>query len=139
MNDASHLHQHVTHGGVTEHFVDGEHVSTIAKNVFGGHDVYHNGHLDTRTMPNVFHGHDVYHDGKLAHQTMPNVHGGKDSYHDGRIESSSIPNVHHGHDYYQGSHLVNSTIPSGHGFTTVMHHSDPLMHLQDYLMDPLHL
>jgi hypothetical protein len=79
MSDITHLHQHVTNGDIGEHLIDGQHVSTVIKNVFGGHDFYDNGHFEAQTKANVFHGHDVYRDGKLELQGMPNVHGGERS------------------------------------------------------------
>jgi len=137
MNHTSHLHPHLAEGDFTEHFVDGEHLSTITKNTLGGNDFHAHGHLEARTMPNPAGGYDVHHNGHIEARTTPNPAGGYDVHRNGHLEARVMPNPAGGLDVHNNGHLVASTIPMGHGFTTVIHHNDPLMHVQDYFMDPL--
>jgi len=131
-------HQVVHHGDVTDHFVNGDHVSTGFKGIFNSREYFTDqGHHET-AIKNPFGGNDVYRDGKLYERSIPDGHGG-DHIYDGmmQLKGALHPNVHGGHDLHVNGNVVESAIPSGHGFSTVLNFHDPLMNLSEYTMAKL--
>lgn len=126
-------------GDIEVHHAEGEAVSMSIKNVFGGNDYFHDGQLAVRTAPNIQGGQDLVEDGRTVLHSEPNVHGGDDYYHQGQHVGSAIPNAHGGLDMYSNGDLTASSMPLNDGFSIVMEHSDPLLHIDDYHIGELHL
>ena len=76
---------------------------------------------NTQSMPNIFGGEDVYHNGHLVHHTEANVMGGENVY-DGsfHLQGVTMPNVFGGEDYksYDNVH-------------DIMSYDDPLSHASE--------
>jgi hypothetical protein len=135
----SDFHTHTTAGDMHNHFVNGEHVSTSFKNVFGGHDVYDpHMHMKFQTRENIFGEHDVYKGGQLVGHELKHPGGGTDFYDKNmHYEGGVRPNAHHSHDVVgSDGHLMASGIHGIHG-TTVLKYPDPLAHVQHYEMPKL--
>lgn len=98
-----------------------------APNSENGHDTFVNGQHVTHTAKNIFGGSNIYHGHHLEEITVPSVHGGIDVY-DGNMqpEGNYIPNVHGGEDYLN---------LSGNG-EAIMKYTDPLAHANEVRMNP---
>lgn len=98
-----------------------------APNNENGHDTFVNGQHATHTAKNIFGGTNIYHGHHLEEITTPSVHGGIDVY-DGNMqpEGSYITNVHGGEDYLN---------LSGNG-EAIMKYTDPLAHAHEFRMNP---
>jgi hypothetical protein len=138
MSDFMDTHQIVHHGDITDHFVNGDHVSTGFKGVFHSREYFTDQGQHETAIKNVFGGKDVCRDGKLHERTVPDGRGGDDIY-DGmmQMKGSLHPNVHGGHDLVAHGNVVESSIPGGHGVSTVLNFHDPLMNLSEYTVAKL--
>jgi hypothetical protein len=135
--------QFVNHDGTTDHITDGELVGTAVKSVSGETDHYDNEHnLDLRSSDNPEGGTNYSDsDGSLVVKTIPNHDGGDTVYTAGmKVVADTIPHPGGG-EYVVGpdSALIASTQPLGHGFVDVMHHSDPLVHTNEFQIPQLDL
>ena len=142
------MHEYMTHDqfvnhGTTDHITDGELVGTAVKSVSGETDHYDNEHnLDLRSSDNPEGGTNYSDsDGSLVVKTIPNHDGGDTVYTAGmKVVADTIPHPGGG-EYVVGpdSALIASTQPLGHGFVDVMHHSDPLVHTNEFQIPQLDL
>lgn len=123
-------------------------------NIFGGHDYNIDGH-HYHTEENSLGEKNIYEDGVLISKTHNNIFEGKDFYdnnHD--LIATTKSNIFGGHDLYSDDHnYIGSTHPGVDGvsyidyngtnlveahdvgnFTTIIGHSDPLAHVDNYIM-----
>jgi hypothetical protein len=131
------LNQTHSIGGMSDHSVNGDMVSTGVKNAFS-QDIARTDGTHEWVVQNAQGGHDVYHGSTLFEKTIPTGHGSHGVYDSQmQLKATIHPNMQHGHDVLHGGTLIESSMPLGHGASTVMHYSDPLIHLSEYSMTKL--
>jgi hypothetical protein len=133
-----HIHSYTDHNDLSTHHVDGELTSIGIKGLFGGKTYLSpDGHMIGRTEPNVLGGKDTFHEARLVDHNV--------SYKNGVIDP-----LHPEHSYTTikglgGTHIQHADGSEvhyqdlGHGFTSVMNFSDPLMHISSYKVPPINL
>lgn len=130
------VHQILHSGNLSDHLADGEHISTGIKNAFSDHYFMGDGSHES-VYPDAAGGKVVYHDGQMYERVVPDGHGSHNVY-DGQMHLKATigPEINHGHTVFHDGLVVSSQL-LGHGASTVMHYSDPLLHLSEYSMTKL--
>jgi hypothetical protein len=139
MTDHHHLLHSTGDNLLHEHTVDGEHVATSMKNVFGGETFIKDGRVIAESRENFQGGVDVYHGTTQVIHTEHGVMGGQDVYHGTDLVGHTATNAHGGIDLTHHGFPEISSIPLDHGFTSVMVHDDPLLHTSEYQVPELDL
>lgn len=130
-----HNHHFVDHGDLSSHYVDGELTSLGIKGLFGTKTYFApDGQIIGHSEPNLYGGRDVWHGTELIEKSAPTKVGHVDLLggHDPSVVTK-IGSEEMGTDG-SGGYVAYDL---GHGFSTVMSHADPLLHVGEYTMPPV--